>query len=427
MEVNDNFNLNCVAYFAIRHYSQTLQPCGLEFLTSVHPDEVESLHPIAKTLGDNVIISKNTHARKNILLYTQVFLCPNLAILEKTDKIIKIIKGIIMSDDKIILTGIKPTGMPHIGNYVGALKPLIKTSQTNKTFVFIADLHALNSIHDANEIKQHTYEIAALLISLGLNTQNAILFRQSDIDAIYKLNTFLMNVTPKGLMNRAHSYKAMLEKNAASGDDPDNGVNMGLYTYPILMSADILLYNADIVPVGADQKQHVEFARDIAEYFNRTYGNMFRLPEPQIGQSTGLIPGLDGRKMSKSYDNTIPLFAPENELKKKIMRIITDSKLPDEPKNPDESTIYLLYKHFATDAEIKNMRELFENGKIGYGDAKKMLFEKINETLAGPRQKYEYLMSHTNELDEILADGAARATSVADKTIEKIKHVMLGK
>jgi tryptophanyl-tRNA synthetase len=219
----------------------------------------------------------------------------------------------------------------------------------------------------------------------------------------------------------------MLEKNAASGDDPDNGVNMGLYTYPILMSADILLYNADIVPVGADQKQHVEFARDIAEYFNRTYGNMFRLPEPQIGQNTGLIPGLDGRKMSKSYDNTIPLFAPENELKKKIMRIITDSKLPDEPKNPDESTIYLLYKHFATDAEIKNMRELFENGKIGYGDAKKMLFEKINETLAGPRQKYEYLMSHTNELDEILADGAARATSVADKTIEKIKHVMLGK
>ena len=332
-----------------------------------------------------------------------------------------------MSDGKIILTGIKPTGMPHIGNYVGALKPLIETSQTNKTFVFIADLHALNSIHDANEIKQHTYEIAALLISLGLNTKNAILFRQSDIDAIYKLNTFLMNVTPKGLMNRAHSYKAMLEKNAASGDDPDNGVNMGLYTYPILMSADILLYNADIVPVGADQKQHVEFARDIAEYFNRTYGNMFRLPEPQIGHSTGLIPGLDGRKMSKSYDNTIPLFAPENELKKKIMRIITDSKLPDEPKNPDESTIYLLYKHFATDAEIKNMRELFENGKIGYGDAKKMLFEKINETLAGPRQKYEYLMSHTNELDEILADGAARATSVADKTIEKIKHVMLGK
>ncbi len=329
-------------------------------------------------------------------------------------------------DNKIILTGIKPTGMPHLGNYVGALKPLIAQSQTHKTFVFIADLHALNSIHNPAEIKRHTYEIAALLIALGLNTDNAILFRQSDIDAVYKLNTFLMNITPKGLMNRAHSYKAMLEKNAALGDDPDNGVNMGLYTYPILMSADILLYNSDIVPVGADQKQHVEFARDIAEYFNRTYGDVFKLPEPQIGRDNGLIPGLDGRKMSKSYDNTIPLFAPENELKKKIMRIITDSKLPTDVKNPDESTIFLLYRHFASDNEIAHMRELFEKGQIGYGDAKKMLFEKINSVLAAPREKYEYLMSHTAELDKILADGATRADVVANKTIERVRHAMLG-
>lgn len=331
-----------------------------------------------------------------------------------------------MADNKIILTGIKPTGTPHMGNYIGAIKSLIEQSQTHKTVVFIADLHALNSIHDAKQIQTHTYEIAALMVAMGLNLDNAILFRQSDIDAIYKLNTFLMNITPKGLMNRAHSYKAMLEKNAAAGDDPDNGVNMGLYTYPILMSADILLYNADIVPVGADQKQHVEFARDIAEYFNRTYGNVFRLPEPQIGRDIGLIPGLDGRKMSKSYDNTIPLFAPENELKKKIMRIITDSKLPTEKKNPDESTIYLLYKHFGTDAEIKNMRELFEDGKIGYGDAKKMLFEKINNTLAAPRTKYDYLMAHTDELDTILANGAERAREIANKTIERVKRVMLG-
>ena len=331
-----------------------------------------------------------------------------------------------MSDDKIILTGIKPTGMPHLGNYIGALKPLIEKSQHNKTFVFIADLHALNFIHNATDIKQHTYEIAALLISLGLNLDNAILFRQSDIDAIYKLNTFLMNVTPKGLMNRAHSYKAMLEKNAAIGDDPDNGVNMGLYTYPILMSADILLYNSDIVPVGSDQKQHVEFARDIAEYFNRTYGNIFKLPEPQIGKDIGLIPGLDGRKMSKSYDNTIPLFAPESELKKKIMRIITDSKLPNEPKNPDESTIYLLYKHFASDTDIKNMRDLFENGKIGYGDAKKILFDAINSYLGEPRKKYEHLMSHTDELDKILANGADQARKIADKTIERVRRAMLG-
>ena len=331
-----------------------------------------------------------------------------------------------MSDDKIILTGIKPTGMPHIGNYIGALKPLIEKSQTNKTFVFIADLHALNSIHDAKEIRQHTYEIAALFVALGLNLDNAILFRQSDIDAVYKLNTFLMNVTPKGLMNRAHSYKAMLEKNAAANRDPDADVNMGLYTYPILMSADILLYNADIVPVGADQKQHVEFARDIAEYFNRTYGNVFRLPEPQIDVNNGIIPGLDGRKMSKSYDNTIPLFAPANELKKKIMRIITDSKLPNDKKNPDESTIFLLYKHFANADEIATMRDMFENGKIGYGDAKKILFEKIDSALSAPRAKYEYLMAHTDELDYILAAGAARARDTANNTINRVQHAMLG-
>ncbi len=330
------------------------------------------------------------------------------------------------NDSKIILTGIKPTGMPHIGNYIGALKPLIEKSQTNKTFVFIADLHALNSIHDAKEIRQHTYEIAALFVALGLNLDNAILFRQSDIDAVYKLNTFLMNVTPKGLMNRAHSYKAMLEKNAAANRDPDADVNMGLYTYPILMSADILLYNADIVPVGADQKQHVEFARDIAEYFNRTYGNVFRLPEPQIGINNGIIPGLDGRKMSKSYDNTIPLFAPANELKKKIMRIITDSKLPNDKKNPDESTIFLLYKHFANADEIATMRDMFENGKIGYGDAKKMLFEKIDSVLSAPRAKYEYLMAHTDELDSILAAGAARARDTANDTINRVQHAMLG-
>lgn len=181
----------------------------------------------------------------------------------------------------------------------------------------------------------------------------------------------LMNITPKGLMNRAHSYKAAVDRNIAAGVDTDAGVNMGLYTYPILMAADILLYNTDVVPVGADQKQHVEFARDIAGYFNHVYGEIFKLPEPVIGADTGIIPGLDGRKMSKSYDNVIPLFAPANELKKKIMRIITDSKLPDEPKNPDESTIFQLYRHFADDAHIADLRERFERGGMGYGDAKR--------------------------------------------------------
>jgi len=332
-----------------------------------------------------------------------------------------------MSDkEKIVLTGIKPTGTPHLGNYVGALKPLIEQSGNQKTFMFIADLHALNLVHDSAQIKQHTREITALLIALGLNLDNAILFRQSDIPEIYQLNTLLMNVTPKGLMNRAHSYKAAMDKNAESGLDVDAGVNMGLYTYPILMTADILLYNADIVPVGADQKQHVEFARDIAGHFNTMYGNTFKMPEPVIGRDTGIIPGLDGRKMSKSYDNTIPLMAPENELKKKIMRIITDSKTPEQAKNPDESTIFQLYKHFASESEIAEFAEMFRAGGMGYGTAKTILFERINSVLAGPRAEYERLMANTDEIDAILADGAARARPVAIETLKRVKTAMLG-
>ena len=330
------------------------------------------------------------------------------------------------STEKIVLTGIKPTGTPHVGNYVGALKPLIEQSQTQKTFMFIADLHALNLIHDASLIKQHTYEITAMLVALGLNLDNAVLFRQSDIDEIYQLNTLLMNITRKGLMNRAHSYKAAMDKNIASGDDVDAGVNMGLYTYPILMSADILLYNSDIVPVGADQKQHVEFARDIAGYFNHTYGETFKLPTPVIGRDTGLIPGLDGRKMSKSYDNTIPLMAPEKELKKKIMRIITDSKNPEEAKNPDESTIYQLYKHFASESEISEFAEMFRAGGMGYGTAKTILFEKINSVLSDARMEYERLMANPDEIEQILQRGASRAKPVAEQTLARVKKAMLG-
>ena len=329
-------------------------------------------------------------------------------------------------DDKIVLTGIKPTGIPHLGNYVGALKPLIELANNHKTYIFIADLHALNSIKDAKLIKQYSYEIAALMIALGLNLDNAVLFRQSDIMGVYQLSNFLMNVTPKGLMNRAHSYKAMVEKNTAANIDVDSGVNMGLYTYPILMAADILLYNSDVVPVGADQKQHVEFARDIAGYFNNTYGETFKLPEPIIGETNGIIPGLDGRKMSKSYDNTIPVFVTESELKKKIMRIITDSKTPEESKNPDESTIFQLYKHFAKSDEIEQFRQMFLKGGMGYGTAKTILFEKINSILSEPRKEYERLMANKDELDAILHNGAERAKIVAEKTITRVKKAMLG-
>ena len=328
--------------------------------------------------------------------------------------------------EKIVLTGIKPTGTPHIGNYLGALKALIEMSQSHKTVMFIADLHALNIIHDAKKIKQHSYEIAATMIALGLNLKNTMFFRQSDINEIYQLTEFLTNVTPKGLMNRAHSYKAMIDKNTAAGIDIDSGVNMGLYTYPILMAADILLYNSDVVPVGKDQKQHVEFARDIAGYFNNIYGETFKLPEPIISQDCGIVPGLDGRKMSKSYDNTIPLLCSSNELKKKIMRIITDSKTPEESKNPDESTIFQLYKQFANDDEIAVLRKRFLNGGMGYGEAKTILFEKIDSVLSGPRAEYERLMANTSEIDTILEHGAEQAQKIAKKTITKVKKKMLG-
>ncbi|MBR6598138.1 MAG: tryptophan--tRNA ligase [Alphaproteobacteria bacterium] len=328
--------------------------------------------------------------------------------------------------NKIVLTGIKPTGMPHFGNYIGALKPMIESAKTQKTIMFIADLHALNTIYDPKTVREHTYQAAAIMMALGIDLNNTLMFRQSDVEQIYQLNTLLMNVTPKGLMNRAHSYKAAMDKNIANGADVDAGVNMGLYTYPILMSADILLYGADIVPVGADQKQHVEFARDIAGHFNAIYGETFKLPEPVIGKESGLIPGLDGRKMSKSYDNTIPLMAPENELKKKIMRIITDSKTPEESKNPDESTIFQLYKHFATEPEIAEFADMFRRGGMGYGTAKTILFEKINGAIKDARTEYERLMENKHEIDAVLNHGAQQAKQIAERMMQRVKKAMLG-
>ena len=328
--------------------------------------------------------------------------------------------------NKIVLTGIKPTGMPHFGNYIGALKPMIESAKTQKTIMFIADLHALNTIYDPKTVREHTYQAAAIMMALGIDLNNTLMFRQSDVEQIYQLNTLLMNVTPKGLMNRAHSYKAAMDKNIANGVDVDAGVNMGLYTYPILMSADILLYGADIVPVGADQKQHVEFARDIAGHFNAIYGETFKLPEPVIGKESGLIPGLDGRKMSKSYDNTIPLMAPENELKKKIMRIITDSKTPEESKTPDESTIFQLYKHFATEPEIAEFADMFRRGGMGYGTAKTILFDKINGAIKDARTEYERLMENKHEIDAVLNHGAQQAKQIAERTMQRVKKAMLG-
>ena len=330
-----------------------------------------------------------------------------------------------MSSKEIILTGVKPTAIPHIGNYVGAMRPMIELANASEqSFAFIADLHALNQIHDPALIHRYTLGIAATYLALGLDVNKAVFFRQSDVPEVLILSSLLMNVTPKGLMNRGHAYKDAVAKNGTYGGDPDAGINMGLYTYPILMAADILLYNSDIVPVGVDQKQHVEFARDIAGYFNNIYGEVFKLPQSRIQESAGLLPGLDGRKMSKSYDNHIPLFDSEDDMKKRIMRIVTDSKLPDEPKNPDENTIFILYSHFASADQVADMRARFTGGTIGYGDAKKLLLEAVGEFFAEPRKKYQELIANPERVYDVLDKGAARARPVAIDTLARVRKAM---
>jgi len=324
-----------------------------------------------------------------------------------------------------VLTGVKSTGTPHVGNLLGAIWPMIKwVNQADQAFVFIADFHALNSVHDPKMMRFHTLEIAAVYMAMGLDLKRAAFFRQSDVPVVTELATILNNVTPKGLMDRAHSYKDSVAKNLTDGRDADAGVNMGLYNYPILMAADILLYNTDIVPVGKDQKQHLEFARDIAGYFNNTYGEIFKLPAESIREDVGLIPGLDGRKMSKSYGNQIPIFDSAGELEKKIMRIATDSARPEDPKNPDESVIFIIYREFASPEQTAEMREAFLSGKIGYGDAKKQLFTVMNQILAPRREVFNELMANPDRIMAALEKGAARARPVADATIARVRQAI---
>ncbi|EDL62910.1 tryptophan--tRNA ligase [Bacillus sp. SG-1] len=323
------------------------------------------------------------------------------------------------------LTGIKPTGHPHLGNYIGAIKPALQMAKDSNSqgIYFIADYHALNSVQDRKQFKEYTYEIAAAWLSLGLDPEKVIFYKQSDVPEILELHWILSCMTPKGLMNRAHAYKAKVEENNQEGNDPDAGVNMGLYTYPILMAADILLFNSDKVPVGKDQVQHVEIARDIAENFNRTFGEAIKLPQYVIEEETAVIPGLDGRKMSKSYGNTIPLFSEEKALKKLVNKIVTDSTPPEEPKQVINSSLFTLYKEFATSAETETMRNKFETG-IGWGQVKKEVFEVMNRELSDPRKKYYDYLNNKEELDRILAAGAERAREIASVQLRKIKEMI---
>lgn len=325
---------------------------------------------------------------------------------------------------KISLTGIKPTGYAHLGNYFGAIRPAIEMSKNEVVLCmfFIADYHALTTLKTKQELQEYSYNIACTWLACGLDPEKVIFYRQSDISEICELNWILNNVTPKGLMNRAHAYKAAVDKNLAENLDKDAGVNMGLYCYPVLMAADILLFGSNYVPVGQDQKQHVEIARDIANAFNFKYGKTFTEPECLIQQNTCTLVGLDGRKMSKSYGNTIQLFTTEAQLKKSINKIVTDCKLPGEPKDLD-CTINTLYKIFATEDEAKQFETSLQQG-LGWGKAKEILFEKANEYLSPMREKFDYYMAHKDEVDAILSKGAEKAKKIAQKNMAKVRKAI---
>ncbi|MEI5907800.1 tryptophan--tRNA ligase [Bacillus spongiae] len=324
---------------------------------------------------------------------------------------------------KTILTGIKPTGQVHLGNYIGAIKPALELAkiQEYKQAYFVADYHGLTKIHDAKEFRHLSYGIAATWLALGLDADKTIFYRQSDVPEIFELNWIFSCFASKGLMNRAHAYKSIVDSNKQHNRDVDFGVNMGIYNYPILMTADILMFNTEIVPVGKDQVQHVEIARDIAKNFNNTYGETFGLPKYKIQESTAILPGLDGRKMSKSYNNTIPIFEEPKKLEKLINKIKTDSLPPDAPKDPHTSIIFMLYKEFASPSETQQMKDQYLNG-IGWGEAKAELFKVMNRFLEEPREKYNELMASTGTLDNILQEGAEKARGLSIPFLKQIKR-----
>lgn len=333
---------------------------------------------------------------------------------------------------KRVLTGIKATGV-HIGNWMGAIQPALDLAKDPNydSYFFIANYHALNSVQDPTVLRQITYEVAATWLALGLDPNKTVLYRQSDIPEIFELSVILSALTPKGLMNRAHAYKAKVQDNEAKNtEDLDDGVNMGLYTYPILMTADILALNADLVPVGPDQAQHLEIARDLAQKFNHTYnskkktsaGFEFKVPELYLNKRSqkNLLPGLDGRKMSASYNNHIPVFLPEKQLRKMVMKIVSDSTPPEAPKSTQNNVLFDFYKFFANDQQIADMQSRYEQG-IAWGTVKQEIFEILNAKLAEPRQIYDEYMADLDRLEKVLIEGAQKARQEATKILAEVR------
>lgn len=328
-----------------------------------------------------------------------------------------------------ILTGITTSGTPHLGNYVGAIRPAIQASLEKNVdaFFFLADYHALIKCEDADRIARSRLEIAATWLASGLNPECVTFYRQSDVPEIPELCWMLTCVTAKGLMNRAHAYKASVDQNVAKHVDPDDGITMGLFSYPVLMAADILMFNAHKVPVGRDQTQHLEMARDIAQKFNHLFGqgkDFFVLPEAVIAEDVATLPGLDGRKMSKSYNNTVPLFeGGARALKSAVAKIVTDSRGPGEPKDAEASHLYLIYKAFAQPSETTSFRQALEAG-MGWGDAKQTLCGRIEQELEPMRDNYESLMAHPNRIEEILQEGARKARAIATPFIQELRRAV---
>jgi len=312
-----------------------------------------------------------------------------------------------------ILSGIQPTGVLHVGNYFGMIQPAIALQAEGEAFYFIANYHALTSVRDPKVLRENCRRVALDFLACGFDPDRGVLFMQTDVPQVTELAWILSTVAPMGLLERAHSYKDKIARGLAA--------SAGLFTYPVLMAADILIYDSDLVPVGKDQKQHIEITRDLAVKMNETFGQIFKLPEPSIRAATETVPGLDGQKMSKSYGNTIDIFGDEKETRKRVMSIVTDSKAVDEPKDPVTSTIFQLFSLVASKDEIAGMGERFRKGGTGYGDFKKQLFEKLWEYFSPMRQRREEILADKLYIDNVLVRGARRANEVANEVMTRVR------
>ena len=311
------------------------------------------------------------------------------------------------------LTGIQPSGIPHVGNLKGAIEPALTLQETHEPFYFIASYHALTTVRDADVLRRFQFEAAATWLAFGLDPDRTSLFLQQDVPEVAELSWILSCITNQGLLERAHAYKA--------ARDTGREINVGTFCYPVLMAADILIYDSNHVPVGKDQKQHVEMARDMAQRFNDRYGDVFVLPEPLIREEVATVPGLDGRKMSKSYDNTLPLFLPPKKLRKRIMKIVTQTSDVEAPKDPDTCNVFALYKLFATEEQQQVLAARYRAGGMGFGNAKQELFEVLDAVLEEPRARYEELVADPARVEAVLDRGAARARSVAQDTMGRVR------